>query len=246
MSKRKSVIVFSMHRSASTFLIGFLKNLAMKLEMEHVFNDPSLESMPENRGRPARIVPKNWKLSRTGAIYGPYRRYIELDGIENFTNIIVLRDPRDVLISLYYSNLFSHDAPREPAQRAKFVEEEQMTREAGIDGYCIKAADRMILYYDIYKAAQKEHKMRVLSYEEMVTDFPSFVRKFLEYADFPPNLSGFLVEKFHQGFSAPAENKYKHKRQITPGDHRRKLKRDTIKILNEKFANVLPWLNLSN
>ena len=35
------------------------------------------------------------------------------------------------------------------------------------------------------------------------------------------------------------ENKMKHKRQVTPGDHRRKLKPETIAKLNTDLADIL-------
>jgi hypothetical protein len=40
-------------------------------------------------------------------------------------------------------------------------------------------------------------------------------------------------------FKVSSEDIYKHKRQVTPGDHKRKLKPETIDILNQKTAEVL-------
>jgi hypothetical protein len=44
-------------------------------------------------------------------------------------------------------------------------------------------------------------------------------------------------------FSPPAkENKYAHRRQVTPGDYKRKLSHTTIASLNNTFGPILEWL----
>ncbi|QKD83329.1 hypothetical protein HPC62_14990 [Thermoleptolyngbya sichuanensis A183] len=48
-----------------------------------------------------------------------------------------------------------------------------------------------------------------------------------------------LFEAHKADFQVEDEDVYRHKRQVLPGDHTRKLQPETIAVLNEKFAEVL-------
>ena len=49
-----------------------------------------------------------------------------------------------------------------------------------------------------------------------------------------------IIEKAN--FNVDKENVKAHKRQVTPGDHKKKLKPDTINILNARFSEILDVL----
>ena len=78
----------------------------------------------------------------------------------------------------------------------------------------------------------------------MVTDFPAWLAKFM--APFPLDNAGRLhaklARKYRNNFRVKREDVRKQKRQITPGDHKRKLHPDTIAFLNEQLAPILETL----
>lgn len=51
-----------------------------------------------------------------------------------------------------------------------------------------------------------------------------------------------LYEDHKADFQVEDEDVYRHKRQVMPGDHTRKLLPETIAALNEQFANILKTL----
>jgi hypothetical protein len=59
-------------------------------------------------------------------------------------------------------------------------------------------------------------------------------------ADVSPSLINKI--KSEADFTVQKENISSHKRQITPGDNKRKLKPETIEILNDRFADILDTL----
>jgi hypothetical protein len=62
----------------------------------------------------------------------------------------------------------------------------------------------------------------------------------------PPSLEKLhaqLYNKHKDEFTVDQEDIYSNKRQVTPGDHRRKLKPETIEHLNQVFADILQALN---
>lgn len=239
-SDKQSVIVFSMHRSASTFMIDFLKKLASFNSMRHVFNDPKLESMPINKGKHIRTIPDHLKKGFTpaGCVYGPYRRLVAIPNIKNYKQLLVLRDPRDVLVSLYFAQVYSHGPPPDKVLRQEYLRRTRKAKEQGIDKYVLAGTDNILGIYRVYRKAHKENEMLLLTYEEMVTNFRTFLRKFLDHCE----LDCYKQMLKFDRFKPPKENVYEHKRQVTPGDHVRKLAKPTTEKLSIKFKEILRWL----
>lgn len=52
-----------------------------------------------------------------------------------------------------------------------------------------------------------------------------------------------LLRKHRNEFEISKENVYAHKRQVSAGDHKRKLKAETINKLNKEFKEILNLLN---
>jgi hypothetical protein len=238
-----SIAFFTMHRSASTFQIDMLKELATLSGKRHVHIDPRLENRKENRTNPIRVIPERFEsmFSPTaGHIYGPFRRFAQIPEIEKYRIILSLRDPRDVVVSLFFSQVYSHGPPPNPELRKQYIARTHKAKEQGIDRFCLQAADNMVRIYSIYKEAYEKMPMLLLTYEEMVQNFPSYAKKMLEWCDLQEH-HRIIVRKFNK-FKAPKEDIYAHKRQVTPGDHKRKLKRPTINQITRKLKPILGWL----
>jgi hypothetical protein len=88
----------------------------------------------------------------------------------------------------------------------------------------------------------------LVSYEEMVLNFNSWLRKILAAFEIDN------VEEVHEAIlrshaatvRIDEENIRSHKRKVTPGDHKNKLKPGTILELNRKFEQVLDKLGYSS
>ncbi len=77
----------------------------------------------------------------------------------------------------------------------------------------------------------------------MVNDFSNWVCNLSEFTDL--NVKKETIESVIRtaNFNVDREDVTSHKRQITPGDHKRKLKKETINILNSQFLEILDVLN---
>ncbi len=88
----------------------------------------------------------------------------------------------------------------------------------------------------------------MVSYEEMVLAFPSWLEKVVSAFDLPePEETRAVVAARHANSVAAEEEEdvWSHKRKVTPGDHREKLQSETIRELDRIFAPVLERLGYS-
>src|SRR5262249_37925766 len=141
-----------------------------------------------------------------------------------------VRDPRDVLTSYYFSAMYSHDQNPQVQQLA------QRYAALGIDAAVLDAAKLFLPRYLEYVALHKRWGFPILTYETLVTDYPRWLDGFLQvFGSVPEQVRHSFIEEYTASFKVTAENVYSHVRQITPGDHKKKLSPETIAKLNDLF-----------
>lgn len=169
-----------------------------------------------------------------------------LDGVpdlDRYRIVLVLRDPRDVLVSSYFSVAFSHVAPgKESDKREEFIQMRARAQSSSIDEYVLAESDRTLANYERYKRLLTERYPHayVTQYEQMTADFAGWLKELLEYCelDVPMSLFTTLVQK-HDAKRPRQENVQQHTRKGRPGDYLEKLQPATIAQLNHKFAPIL-------
>jgi hypothetical protein len=156
------------------------------------------------------------------------------------------RDPRDVLTSLYFALVYVF--PLDPGGYPK-PEQQEAWRKQGIDSFVLEMSDMVKASYSYLLESEVFTKATLLQYEEMVTNHSGWAARvlgaFRGYADDHQlaDLGTRMVAEFAGAFDADCENVRSHKRQVTPGDFRRKLSPPVILELNRKFADILGQLN---
>jgi hypothetical protein len=180
-----------------------------------------------------------------GYLYSPFGGGM-VEGIADLTLykiVFVARDPRDILVSNYYSVAHSHPVPdKMGTKHERFMKRRVLAGESTIDQWALFESDRV---YDTYVRYQKlllekYPKTYRTSYEHMASDFSGWLRSLLDYCEL--NISRDLFESLLQEnarMRPGEENIHQHVRKGQPGDFRNKLKSETIDYLNEKFASIL-------
>lgn len=185
-----------------------------------------------------------------GCLYGPHRNpkfLTKLEHIEQRKVLVMLRDPRDVLTSLYFSNAFSHAAPGNPNRQEEFQSRRDRTRSLPIDEFVLSESKEWVGRYEQFCHFLKLYpNCALLRYESMIGDFPAWLRQVFRYWGLP--LAPEILTKFEQrsDFKVDKENIHSHKRQVAAGDHRRKLGSATVAELTEQFEEVLSFLGYRN
>jgi hypothetical protein len=242
----RSIMFFTVYKAASSFIGAFMNKIVAEAGMTAVnldgyFFDRGQGREWEGTGR----VIYDVSYSPTGYFYGPFRSFNKaVPDIDQYKILLVLRDPRDVIVSSYYS-LYSHVSPQ-ALDKEQLVQRHQRRKkkaELTVDEYVIdKINSTSRLTDDLMEYHQQlsgKDNVLFLKYEDMVTDFEPWLNQLLTFLDLDisPELKNEISDSGN--FKVDKENVYKHKRQVTPGDYKRKLKPETIERLNIYMKNVL-------
>ena len=250
------ILVFTLHKSASMFIH---KQCELVCRIGGIpYHSPNLP----NSGADARRLltdPEFWR-ARHGC-FAPIRFLVDLPQLDDYSIILHLRDPRDVLVSMFYSYCFIHAGE---IQSNTGYRREVAAR--GIDDFVLgKAGERSRDYpgdygtgghvEDLIGNLPKRYRDYVdrllgrrnvilLKYEEMVTDYRRWLEKFIQ--GFPIEDKQAVLEELTANTPSrvPVRNVdvMAHMRHVTPGDHRAKLKPSTIRQLDEIFSDTLDTL----
>ncbi|WP_448604921.1 sulfotransferase domain-containing protein [Thermoleptolyngbya sp.] len=280
-STDRPILIYTVHKAASMFLHRLTRQIAMKLDMEYFSINNKTAGYREVKELSWNgFIQKSLSQAEKRACFGPIRSYEAMpsipEGIEDYSIILHLRDPRDVLVSSFFSNAFSH--PVNPAIFNPGEAARQEWIERGIDAFVIGQSPSVVDRYNylIDNLLGRENVL-FLKYEEMVLNYQEWLAKFLSVFIAPepdaptktqqsglltlleklpvfqsllqrearspvPTFSTLyqaLFEAHKADFQVEDEDIYRHKRQVLPGDHTRKLQSETIADLNEKFAEIL-------
>lgn len=253
----RSIVVFTLHKSASMLIHNLCNKLSQDAGIRYV--SPNIA----NSGIDARVLLNNKEIWRSlGTCFAPVRFYVDVPNIEEYQIILHLRDPRDVLVSMYYSYCFIHkgEIQGNTGYRKEIADQgidhfvlhmanEQKPKIKGDYGTGAHVADAtgnlLKRYSDYIDHILGRNNATLVKYEEMVTDFPGWLGKFV--APFPLKDKKAAVDELvalsPQIFPARTQDVMHHVRHITPGDHKNKLKAETIDELNHIFKDVLDALN---
>lgn len=236
-SKYKSIVFFSVHKSASTFI----KNTIIKL-LDHENLQPvdfSGYMSSEKQGRYYNDKEKMKSLLvDKGFFYGAIRSYYDFPGIERFRVILVLRDPRDVLTSHYFSTLYNH-----PLSRIEVYEERKKYANQTIDEFVLENAEALNEKFSNYinHLIGKENVL-FLKYEDMISNFEIWLNQLSDFLKLENNNVKEEILRTTT-FKVDKEDPNSFIRNIKAGDHKNKLLPATIEKLNVIFHATLTQLN---
>jgi hypothetical protein len=255
----RNVIAFTTHKAGSMVLHRVLKDICELNRIRYYSPNETRALLPFDR-----IFAGDDFIARKRGCFGPIRFFVPTKAITTAHIILHLRDPRDVLTSMFYSYCYMHAG--EIAPQTGYRKE---VAEAGIDKFVLdmvaepfygyrgdygigsrykKHVGTVLDRYERYVTELLSQPGRiVVSYEEMVLAFPLWLEKISSaFAIADPEETRAVVEARHaNSVAAGEEDVWSHKRKVTPGDHREKLQAETIRELDRGFAPVLEKLGYS-
>ena len=186
-NNKKSILIWTTQKTASTFINKAVRSIAKNSGYKY-FDYSSYIWYLGNKIRlknPYQIESDCSFLYREyGEIYGPIRKPIDIKNQNQYKHIFFLRDPRDLLVSSFYSKSYSHEIPQNNFEKKEFLEERKSVLKKGIDNFCLEYADKWIIpYFEKYKEIKNNSdENHFLIYEKFIdnpSDFLAGVRKII-------------------------------------------------------------------
>lgn len=235
--------VFSVHKAGSSLLFGMLEDICKRCDIPAI----SIPDILFLEG----IGDDNWQADEdiipmftSGYIYFGFRVFPAI--LDNYTRlgdvnkVFLIRDPRDILTSQYFSfggKHFSHRLPNNNAE--ELVEYHRRDSHMGIDEYVLAHAD--VLHQKIRQYREKifDENLLIVRYEDIFFQKAVWLDRIMTHIGVP--VSKDIVDIVANGHDIRpvVEDPTKHIRRGTPGDYGNKLRQDTIEKLTVKFRDLM-------
>ena len=235
-----SVLAFSHHKAGSTMLFGMLSAFSKAAGMTYV----SVASELFARGVDLRSVEIEVDWSRKGYCFGGFRFFPEasLPLIAEARSALLVRDPRDAVVSHYFSVRDSHPHPaRDGALRQRMIEDRERARATPIDDWVIEnqgAAIESLASY-IAQGFLRRPNVAIYRYEDVIYRKRAWADELLAWYGWkiPSVIVDRIVGEFDVFPKRVAADQ--HVRQVHPGNHRTILKPATREKLDVCFGHLL-------
>lgn len=235
--------VFAMHKSGSVLLNRIIDDLADVAGVP-VFNFPELLFRKGIQFQDIEKAPADL-FTAGGIIYAGFRNIpkdpCRLDLDRGGKAIFMVRDPRDILVSLYFSMKHSHSIPQSGSAREKLLEIRENMESVSVDDYARKGARRIRRRLRKFRKnlLRNDHiDARVFRYEDVIFEKEKWVADIAGFLDLevPGSEIAAIAERHDR--RPEKEDPTSHIRRVSPGDFREKLSEETIEYLSSELDRI--------
>lgn len=234
---------FSIHKGGSTLMFNMIRDACAAT------NVPAI-SFPDLFFREG-IFDHEWRNDRQlleyvvpGRIYYGFRYLPEVlrdpvVQLRHRKSVLLVRDPRDALVSQYYSwgrHDKSHRLPDK--NQEKWQSALNGAGQLSIDDYVLQSAPMYLKRFTVYQEHLFSDNLLLRRYEEVYYDKQRFLRDIFGHLQLAVDDTVISQVAARHDIRPTEEDPSNHIRQGAPGDHRRKLRPETINRLNNQFRDV--------
>lgn len=229
-----SVFAFSLAKAGSTLLFDILSVLSPYTGLRYYSAEDALfaDNVSANR-RPGRI---GTPFAPTGYCFGGFRQFptYPIPILGSSKAVFLVRDPRDMAVSLYYSMTRSHVLPEgdeTESARGDLLGARERLISMGIDEWVVNSA--IIQYTRMFEGyvAQGFHwrpNVAIYRYEDIIFEKEAWIDDMCDWFGWqiPRELRQSVVERFD--IRRDREHPDEHVRQVNPGNFRKHINPRTI------------------
>lgn len=238
---KPAMFAFSVHKCGSTMLHTMVRQVCERAELPHMNVPAPLFNL--GYGSAWAEDPDLLPYIKPGYVYFGFRELpaIFYDNIDfnASPSVLLVRDPRDALVSQYFSFRpgGSHVLPSKDPKR--FLERQRNAGEVDIDAYVLQHANNLRSKLEAYLPIVRAGKLTVLRYERAFFKKAEFLQNV--FSEFGIDVDPLLLEEvaMKNDVVPEKEDTSRHIRKGVPGDHIEKLSTETIERLNELLSSTM-------
>jgi sulfotransferase family protein len=186
-------------------------------------------------------------LLHPGNVYGGFRdlpfALLDAPAFRDGPKLLLVRDPRDALVSEYFSSAYSHPIPEQDVPRAEVHDmmhrDRERARQRSLEEHVLSNAPRMARTMLEYEAIARLPLTKLLRYEDYILEKSRLIRAIAGHFGWRADAT--LIELILRWADVlpAAENPQAFIRKVVPGDHREKLGAASIARLDRILAEPL-------
>jgi len=230
----------SIHKAGSSLMHNMIRAVCLKHGVPTA-DIPDLLFHEGLRDAEWNTDPGLLRFFEDGRVYVGFRSLppiFEPHGIlQDRRSVLLVRDPRDALVSQYFSFGGKHISHVLPTKNAKgFVSRLRSSAHLDIDAYVLGQAENYLAKILAYQRALDFGNVLLRRYEDVYFDKEAFLMEVFRHFEIPVPTG--IVREVARAFDVrpPCERPGNHIRKGLPGDHREKLQPPTIDRLTRLFA----------
>lgn len=244
-SDAQSKFAFSLPKAGSTMLYDILRKVCGTRTLPLTYF--SLMDEAYSKGIAFAGIPAEASglLKATGYLYGGFRafpRNLQVPPWASSNAIFLVRDPRDMIVSLYFSQAFSHVPPgttHSGEQYERFMRTREAVKSQSINEFCLSKTSLLLRQFALIESKLEGAEVKTYRYEDVVFRKSWWVEDMMHYFGYPLNSAESAGIAAEFDVVPEVESPLQHIRRVTPGDYQEKLDRPTIGVLNERFSGIL-------
>lgn len=233
----KSAYLFSFHKSGSTLMDSMVRDYCQPLGIPtfSLFNSAFDSGIPTNEIQgDAKVC-----FTPTGCIYTGFRHFPRFDlDLADVNTILLVRDPRDMLVSMYFSVTKSHVVP---FYHQAFKRIRAQASQMELDEFAIKKAGEYLKSFHLYREKLPADSLVTYRYEDVIYKKKDWLKGLVNHVELPKNRKLIRVVADKHDVFPEREDESKHIRQVHPGNFRKRLQPATIERLDEILAPFLDF-----
>lgn len=239
-SELASTLAFSVNKGGSTLLFNLLTDACAHLGVTWF----SPEDVFFSQGHVARNRPQvtDIDFAPTGYCFGGFRNFphYRIPLLDTARAIWLVRDPRDVMVSLYYSMAFSHEAPGGEAGE-RFRASRGRVQEMGVDAFARHRVIQQVRTIEGYYAQSftTRPNVRCYRYEDVIFEKRAWLGDIAEWFDW--DLTDAVIDAIVTPHDVVPEtaDPTRHIRRVRPGAYREELSAPVVRRLETLFAEFM-------
>lgn len=240
-SEFDSFFAFAMPKSGSTLMDKMLRDVCKAVGMAVV---APYEVAFRTGIQPVRIDQSlEACFKSTGYAYLGFRAFLGFEPTFDFATVkklLLVRDPRDMLVSLYFSIKYSHSIPKSQGSASRGLQSQrEYAAEVDIDEFVIERAPYYRGLFAQFRSKLPETLLKTYRYEDVIFDKPRWLADMVEFLELPLEADQVSAIAARHDILPDQEKPSDHIRQVTPGNYRKHLTEQTIAQLGDMLGKTL-------